>query len=99
MHPQISQVAGKRAALLATFGSMTASSESCSHQFSSMSSIGRVPPDSSGDACLGMFIVRAGLGTSTGWEPMSAEKARPVYNKYQAESRSFQGVYADGTSW
>jgi len=51
MHPQISQVAGKRAALLATFGSMTASSESCSHQFSSMSSIGRVPPDSSGDAC------------------------------------------------
>ena len=57
MHPQMSQVAGKRTTLLATFERITAFSESCSHQFYSMSSIGKVPPDSSGDACFILAVL------------------------------------------
>ena len=41
----------KRAVLLAAFGRITAFSGNCDHQFYSTSSIDRVPPDSSGDAC------------------------------------------------
>jgi hypothetical protein len=45
----------KRAVLLANFGRIKGFLGSCSRQFHSMSSIGRVPPDSSGDAC---FFIR-----------------------------------------
>ena len=51
----------KRTALFATFGHMTAFSESRSPQFSSMSSIGRIPTDSSGDACIEIIGLKQGV--------------------------------------
>ncbi len=57
MHPQISQVAGKRTALLVSFWSIITFSVSCSHQFYSVFSIRRVPPDLSGDACIQKEVV------------------------------------------
>ncbi len=49
--PQIRQAAGKHSALLTNFRRITTRSERWSHQFCSMSSMGRALPDLSGDAC------------------------------------------------